>query len=273
MIGSKPISRISTFAVLVSVMTGCTSTRRYFLDRKQDVADIFTLCGGVGCGGQVRVGRIPLGAVAEADLVGLRYGELFCRTEVPNEPEEINTPLLNVAALGLAGMGAGVAAGIGGAPMPVKSLSNGVYWAVKGGCPISKRQMRRGKGRYSPSSPEWFTLEVVGGFGLMGRAGFNAAELLDFVVGWTTIDVLGDDWKGQERRRIQLATSDKPVGMEGGFEFTTGERHSSRRGTCPLDRRVEPMYAVPGYRTPRSPRRVLAGTRNFPSFTASRYRR
>lgn len=194
MIGIKPISRICTFATVLSVMTGCSSPQSYLLDRKRDAADVFTLCGGVGGGGQIRLGRVPLGAVAEADMVGLRYGEFFRRTEVPEEPEEANTLLANIAAL---------------YPAACLGAVDDMYWICEGDFPLNNVQTRRGKGRYPPGSPEWFTAEVVAGIGPMARVGFNAAELLDFVVGWTTIDMLGDDWQGQERRRIQSAASEK----------------------------------------------------------------
>jgi hypothetical protein len=44
------------------------------------------------------------------------------------------------------------------------------------------------------TNPAYFTqIEVVGGFGLVLRLGFNPGELLDFVLGWATVDIYGDD--------------------------------------------------------------------------------
>ncbi len=62
------------------------------------------------------------------------------------------------------------------------------------------------RGRYVPfvtwteqSCPSYYTqLEVAAGALLVGaRVGFNPGELLDFLLGWTTLDIYGDDVREQ----------------------------------------------------------------------------
>ena len=36
-------------------------------------------------------------------------------------------------------------------------------------------------------------IEINGGVGLNFRFGFNVLEFIDFFLGWTTLDILGDD--------------------------------------------------------------------------------
>ena len=43
---------------------------------------------------------------------------------------------------------------------------------------------------------EWFNawqLEAAIGLGVGARAGINIAEIIDFILGWTTLDICGDD--------------------------------------------------------------------------------
>jgi hypothetical protein len=52
--------------------------------------------------------------------------------------------------------------------------------------------------------PFYTQIEVAGGFIATLRVGFNPGELLDFIVGWTTIDLFGDDL-GMRRLRKERA--------------------------------------------------------------------
>jgi hypothetical protein len=43
-------------------------------------------------------------------------------------------------------------------------------------------------------NPSYFTqIECVMGLGVNLKIGFNPGELIDFILGWTTIDIYGDD--------------------------------------------------------------------------------
>ena len=50
---------------------------------------------------------------------------------------------------------------------------------------------------------EWFNawqVEVAAGLGIGARAGVNLAEILDFILGWTTLDICKDDIQSLKRR-------------------------------------------------------------------------
>jgi len=50
-------------------------------------------------------------------------------------------------------------------------------------------------------NPSYFTqIEVVAGLGGTIRLGFNPGELLDFILGWVTIDIFNDDLEKFEKR-------------------------------------------------------------------------
>lgn len=58
---------------------------------------------------------------------------------------------------------------------------------------------------------EWFNawqLEVAVGIGLGARAGINFAEIVDFLLGWSTLDICGDDIAAidKERRERRMET-------------------------------------------------------------------
>ena len=51
---------------------------------------------------------------------------------------------------------------------------------------------------------EWFNafqVEVAAGLGIGARAGVNLAEILDFILGWTTLDICKDDIQSLKRRK------------------------------------------------------------------------
>ncbi len=63
-----------------------------------------------------------------------------------------------------------------------------------------------GFGGFPPLSkidPSFYQIEAVVAAGVSVRAGFNVAELFDFIVGWTTIDFLNDDLFGKKSMNVE----------------------------------------------------------------------
>jgi len=81
----KQIIQMIAEVVLLACMTGCASTNAYLTDRGRDAADIFTVSGGMGLGAKARVGFIQAGWLINRDLIGLRSGILFSRTNFTAE--------------------------------------------------------------------------------------------------------------------------------------------------------------------------------------------
>lgn len=175
--------------VCIVSLTGCASPRGYLVDRGRDAADVFTATAGMGAGAQVRVGPIPLGVLQTTDVVGVRYGGSFHRSRVPDEPEEENYSLLALSGVIISPL----LCLAGGAP-------NARYWDGISGLwyyhnhfPVNETQVMREKGATGLASPDTYQLEAVAGLGLVFRLGINIGELLDFGLGWTTVDIFGDD--------------------------------------------------------------------------------
>lgn len=59
---------------------------------------------------------------------------------------------------------------------------------------------------------QWFNacqFEATFGLGVGVRAGVNVAEILDFILGWTTLDICGDDIAAEERREAKALEESK----------------------------------------------------------------
>ncbi len=180
--------------------TGCSSLSGYLVDRGRDAADVLTISMGVGALGQIRLGPLPIGLLDTGDLIGLRYGEAFCRVPNWEKSDEHDVTLATIPAAPIALFGA--FGGVWGVNKIwtdyFEKLDN--YRMYENNFPLSKTQLRRNKGTELLSSPNCYQVEGVIGLGLALRAGVNAGELLDFILGWSTLDILKDDiGTGQQR--------------------------------------------------------------------------
>ena len=72
----KKIIQAVIAVVVIASMTGCASTKAYFIDRGRDAADIFTVTVGEGGGAKARVGPLQIGLWGNHDVAGLMGGEL-----------------------------------------------------------------------------------------------------------------------------------------------------------------------------------------------------
>lgn len=189
--------------ILVAAQAGCSSPA-YWADRKRDAADIFTFTVGKGFGAKVRAGIVDVGLFYNSDYKGLRGGASFRYEENAGwqGPFHVGPNMDRVTPV----------------PLPVNSelppwlLASSVeeftlphqtdYYSVEPE-PIWASE-RRGKDfeagmPYIPflslsNKAYYYTqLEVAAGAGYTVRLGFNPGELLDFLLGWTTLDILGDD--------------------------------------------------------------------------------
>ena len=161
--------------LLSAACSGCATTG-YLGDRMRDAGDVFTASVGMGAGAKARVGPLQIGAIGNIDMWGLRGGKLG---DVAFYETLTRDSLL---------------------PWPIHGSFGEERFVYK-----APREMpsRRGKAFLAKAplpfvgiadQPEYYTqVEVV--IAVIGslRLGFNPGELLDFVLGWTTIDMYGDD--------------------------------------------------------------------------------
>jgi len=166
--------------MLATASVGCAGPG-YWTDRGNDALDIFTLTVGMGGGAGARVGPLHAGLYGYSDFYGLRGGRLegsgfmhsgsydvtvcseeyFLYHEDPDSDrlksyEAEGYPFASFAKLGKA--------------------------------------FHEGERRQPPGMLPYYTqIEVVAG-ALGGlRVGFNPGELVDLLLGWTTLDIYNDD--------------------------------------------------------------------------------
>jgi len=178
--------------VFFLVQCGCMSSRSYMVDRGFDAADIFTATVGVGAGGVARVGPFSTGMFANTDLCGLRSG-VFCIIS-PLGPDSFQVNAL--------GWGFDVHSGYpfhGCVEARSKQIGHNSYGIPIGISPYWKEHKEHSEIKKNFSALT--QIEVAGGVLGTLRLGFNPGELLDFVLGWLTIDIYGDDLAVVKKKR------------------------------------------------------------------------
>lgn len=177
----KKTTQLLLIAVLAAITSGCASP--YMANRGRDSADIFTATVGVGGGAKARIGPFQAGLIANLDKAGLRNGEFFIHERKPysrrGNPGEINL-------LVVGGDTSNTSETIRRRNKEFNTLNLIIPVAIV-------------EPETSQLTPHYFTqLEVVCGLGPSIRLGFNPGELLDFLLGWFTIDIYNDDIQGKK---------------------------------------------------------------------------
>jgi hypothetical protein len=198
--------RIEIVFVLALLAAGAGCSRpAYWADRKRDALDIFTFTVGRGYGVKARAGFVNVGLFNNCDFWGLRGGGFFYDPDDGRwEGPFLTGPIIDlVTPLPLP---------IGAERIPLWVLFSSVeqfslphedkgYLVIPEATWVSDR---RGKSYEAgmlfipflslANKAYYYTqLEVAAGLGYTVRLGFNPGELLDFLLGWTTIDILRDD--------------------------------------------------------------------------------
>jgi hypothetical protein len=193
----KKIIQLTVLVVLLSLATGCATP--YMTDRGRDAADVFTATVGYGIGGKAQIGPIQTGLFANRDCLGLRGGTCAVWDVPPfgeNDTFELD---LFICRMGIFNPNSGLAdkrhkdlMTVGLGPITWPFYMDNLLWF----------------GRDERTPYHHSQIEVAVGVGPSIRLGFNPGELLDFILGWTAIDVFDDDL--EKRKTIgQEASRDK----------------------------------------------------------------
>jgi len=197
---------------LAALATGCASTGGYFVDRGRDAADILTLGVGAGLGVSARVGPIAVAPFScHYDRYAIRGGT----------PEILSHNSTNSATGGMlwwfgethepsaacfstpAAAGEHIVRERGKAysawPLGVVLWGEPFFFTT----PFLAVPESRGTGRQA--LPYYSQCEITVGMLASFRLGFNPGELLDFILGWTTIDIYNDDL--EKRKKIEQNTA------------------------------------------------------------------
>jgi hypothetical protein len=186
----KRVMHIAVCVAVAAFLSGCASTGSYLADRGRDAADVLTVAAGLGAGAKGRVGPFALGLVYHREAIGLRGGALYENLSFDDDIGDFHLVVLGFEAFS-----------------PDRHPNN--IWE------------QRKKRYHTPylvipmpvactSSQEIETIayltqiEAVIGLGPSIRLGFNPGELLDFFLGWTTIDIFNDDLaRKKQKERIE----------------------------------------------------------------------
>jgi hypothetical protein len=180
--------------VVIASMTGCATS--YMTDRGHDAADIFTATVGLGVGAKARVGPVGAGLILAGEFKGLKGGALLHLDE-KDECLEMY-PALSPCS----GATKGLFVGVGGESYDLRSTNS--LPRIRGKCyrafsffplvivPLGQTT-KDGLTIFRGFHPFYTQIEVaaacIGGI----KLGFNPGELLDFILGWTKIDIYNDD--------------------------------------------------------------------------------
>ena len=197
------IGKFLAMSSLAALCCGCASTRTYFANRGHDAADMFTLTVGKGGGATVRAGPIHVGLFGGYDHVGLRGGQLWTQWA----DESLVGPLaILIDPLLLLPGGDGIC-------FYEDDFAEGdeirsKNYIGRGICPfvaIPGKQIDSYNQFYFDDTRKRFLTQVDAAAGIYFtlHVGADFAEILDFILGWTTLDIMNDDllWHAEGRKR------------------------------------------------------------------------
>lgn len=179
---ARPQDQRVSLCMLLAV-TGLTSGCAFTENRLRDAEDIFTMAGGFGLGSCVHAGPISTGIGAIWDVYGLSSGH-FGENQMGHFSSGFTAQLV------------GIGTEDSWLNPEVRDRAKRFY----ADCYlIGLPDYEQGRKGNSLVPPYFFQFEVSAGlFGGL-RAGFNLAELADFLLGFAGIDLLRDDVAGLQQ--------------------------------------------------------------------------
>ena len=177
------------------------------VDRGRDAADIFTLSTGTGGGAMARIGPVGTGLCLHFPSGGLRGGDWLGQDFINDGtpfPRNSDGALLLIGGQEFAGTKVVQERG----KVALSQMAFGVFVprstvARDSNIWIKTRECSRTAedGRVRCSVLPYLTeIEVIAGLGTTLHLGFNVGELLDFILGWTTIDIFNDDIESRKEK-------------------------------------------------------------------------
>lgn len=176
----RVVQSLLTLAFVAS-LTGCSTS--YTTNRCRDAADIVTIGIGRGVGAKARIGSLEAGLLSEEGMVALRGGAAGGNRD--GKTEDIQLLLFGFEGFGQETIGYPT-------PEPEynvfdergKSFKAGSYNVIPFWSTLAE----------GVRAPYYYTqIELVAALLGSVRVGVNPGELVDFVLGWTTIDIYNDD--------------------------------------------------------------------------------
>jgi hypothetical protein len=188
-------------AMVLAGVTGCASSRAYFIDRGRDAADVLTISVGAGLGARARIGPIETGAFLGSDKAGLRGGEIGAYTW--EEFGMMSAAAGDALVLSFEEYNPDLGA-------DTTAEQRGKFYSAEGVCLVSL--LEDGDRRSWRVHPYYTQVEAqVGVLGSL-RLGVNPGELVDFIFGWCGLDIFRDDVEARKRQE-QSSTPAQAAGV------------------------------------------------------------
>ena len=184
---------------LAVLSAGCATP--YMTDRARDAADVLTCAACSGGGVKARVGPIGTGL-----FLGMNYEQLGLRGGYAGRlgGGDCLENMLDVDVI-YGQMERFVPYDCPTVMLRGKAHLSDGYLGLNFAYPCPSTTLVYGEDRFVVRSswrqtiPQWTRIEAVFGFPVSLRLGFNPGELLDLILGWTTIDVFDDDLERKKR--------------------------------------------------------------------------
>lgn len=170
----------------IATLTGCSTP--YMTDRCRDAADIVTIGVGMGLGAKARVGFLQAGLLLESDVAALRGGEFVTYDK---NAFNVEVPFTECAFDGeFLFTGTEIFA-----PKEFKPPypQRGKTFNAYGGLTWIPFVHLVNEETETPCYSYYTQIDLVAALLGSVRVGINPGELVDFVFGWTTIDIFNDD--------------------------------------------------------------------------------
>jgi hypothetical protein len=205
----KELIQIVLAVVAIASSTGCATP--YMIDRRRDLADIFTATVGEGIGGmKVRVGPFGTGLFNEFPMYGLRGGDTINPDKMV-EGGKIPNGEFQFLLLGGEGF-FGTTQNMTRGKCYSAMMRAGINIPVRLNdpdqvdFPVAKIAEVQGCATNAVRSSRLAYLtqiEIAGGLIGTVRLGFNPGELLDFLLGWFGIDIFDDDLEAKKLKEVK----------------------------------------------------------------------
>jgi hypothetical protein len=189
-------TRLILAGLLVLSACGCARSA-YLQDRARDALDIFTATVGHGYGGKARVGPLQAGLLWNKDKAGLRIGKMFWRLQ---QDQEVMREMMDWTVL------LPVLPFVHVAPFGLHSAEQ---CALVYETPDERKKEYTALGPFVPflvlaDRVHYYTqIEIAGGLFGTVRVGVNPGEFVDFLLGWTTLDIYGDDQSARTEAEVR----------------------------------------------------------------------
>jgi len=199
----KKIIQTVVAVMVIANMTGCATS--YMTDRRRDAADIFTATAGLGIGTNARIGPFHAGLSAYHDVVGIRGGRFsIYPSGIHGEPVIVESITLEGTFLSYEFSDPESFAD-GGLERFKRFEAKGFpLIAILDTSEERKEELSKFPRIHSYYTQIEVTASILGGV----RLGFNPGELLDFILGWTTVDFFKDDLEAKDQKEKSNQSSE-----------------------------------------------------------------